>query len=46
MTQKPHTFVADIAHLPPALQYLTKLRRWVLWRWELRTRKDRYAGLD
>jgi hypothetical protein len=40
MTAKPHTYVADIAHLPMALKYLTKLRHWVVWRWELRTRKD------
>ena len=40
MTTKPHTYIADIAHLPPALQHLTKLKRWVIWRWELRTKKN------
>jgi predicted P-loop ATPase len=36
---KPQTYVADIAHLPKALQPITKLNRWVVWRWELRTSK-------
>jgi hypothetical protein len=40
MTQKPLTYVADITQLPKALQYLTKLTRWVVWRWELRKRKN------
>ena len=39
-TSKPHTYVADITHLPPALQHLTRLKRWVVWRWELRTDKN------
>jgi primase-polymerase (primpol)-like protein len=40
MTQKPSTYVADIACLPKALEHLTKLRRWVVWRWELRRRRN------
>jgi type 1 fimbriae regulatory protein FimB/type 1 fimbriae regulatory protein FimE len=32
MTQKPHTYVADITRLPKALQHLTLLKRWVVWR--------------
>jgi hypothetical protein len=36
MTQKPHTYVADIACLPKALQHLTGLKRWVVWKWEWR----------
>lgn len=40
MTQKPCTYVADLAHLPRALQHLTALRRWVIWRWELRTKSN------
>jgi hypothetical protein len=39
MTPKPHTYVADLAHLPKALQKITALRRWVVWRWELRVNK-------
>jgi hypothetical protein len=37
MTTKPCTFNGDLAHLPPALQPLTQLPRWVVWPWELRT---------
>jgi hypothetical protein len=40
MTQKPCTYVADIAHLPKALPHLTTLKRWVVWRWELRKKKN------
>ena len=40
MTQKPHTYVADLARLPKALERITKLKRWVVWRWELRTKKN------
>jgi hypothetical protein len=40
MTPKPHTYVADIAQLPKALQRITLLKRWVVWRWELRTKKN------
>jgi hypothetical protein len=40
MTQKPHIYVADIAHLPKALRHLTKQKRWVLWRWEKRVKKS------
>jgi primase-polymerase (primpol)-like protein len=36
---KPHTYVADLAHLPKALQHITGLKRWVVWRWELRKNK-------
>jgi hypothetical protein len=37
---KPHTYVADITQLPKALQHITRQKRWVVWRWELRKRKD------
>ena len=40
MIQKPHTYIADIANLPKALQPITALKRWVIWRWELRTKKN------
>ena len=40
MTQKPYTYVADLAHLPRALQHITALKRWVIWRWELRTKSN------
>jgi hypothetical protein len=33
VTQKPPTFIADVARLPRALQFLTLLDRWVVWRW-------------
>ena len=36
---KPHTYVADITQLPKALQHITRQKRWVVWRWELRKRK-------
>ena len=39
-TTKPHTYVADITQLPRALQYITGQKRWVVWRWELRKRKN------
>jgi hypothetical protein len=39
MTQKPHTYSADLAHLPTALHDLTEQSRWVVWRWELRINK-------
>jgi predicted P-loop ATPase len=39
MTQKPSTYVADITRLPKALEHLTKLKRWVVWRWELRKKR-------
>jgi hypothetical protein len=37
---KPHTYVADLGKLPKALQHLTTLPRWVVWRWEKRTQKN------
>jgi hypothetical protein len=40
MTQKPHSYVADITQLPKALRLLTGLERWVIWRWELREKKN------
>jgi hypothetical protein len=40
MTQKPQTFVADITQLPRALRQLTSQPRWVVWRWELRAKKN------
>ncbi|MGO9049410.1 MAG: VapE domain-containing protein [Xanthobacteraceae bacterium] len=39
MTAKPHTYLADLAHLPKALQHLTTLKRWVVWKWEQRINK-------
>jgi primase-polymerase (primpol)-like protein len=40
MTQKPHTYVADLTDLPKALQHLTEQKRWVIWRWELRSKPN------
>jgi primase-polymerase (primpol)-like protein len=40
MTPKPHTYVADITRLPKALERITKLKRWVVWRWEKRRKKN------
>ena len=37
---KPETHNGDLANLPPALAQLLGERRWVVWRWELRHRKD------
>jgi primase-polymerase (primpol)-like protein len=37
---KPQTFNADLSMLPPALLPLTQLKRWVVWRWELRASKS------
>jgi primase-polymerase (primpol)-like protein len=34
--KKPRTFNADLTRLPAALLPLTKLRRWVIWKWEER----------
>jgi hypothetical protein len=39
-TVKPHTYAADLGNLPKALQHLTSLPRWVVWRWVKRARKD------
>jgi primase-polymerase (primpol)-like protein len=40
MIQRPHTYIADLTNLPKALQPITQLKRWVVWRWELRTKKN------
>jgi hypothetical protein len=40
MMQKPHTYIADLACLPKALAHLSGHRRWVVWRWELRKKKN------
>jgi hypothetical protein len=40
MTQKPHTFAANLGNLPKALQHLTEQKRWVVWPWELRKKKN------
>jgi hypothetical protein len=40
MTPKPRTYAGDISHLPQALQPLTKHKRWVVWPWQLRKRKN------
>jgi hypothetical protein len=37
-THKPRTFNGDLAHLPDALLPLTKLKRWVIWKWETRSK--------
>jgi hypothetical protein len=44
MTQKPQTFAADLSNLPKALQNLTEQKRWVVWPWELRKRKNGAAA--
>ena len=36
---KPRTFNGDLAHLPHALPPLTRLKHWVVWRWQSRTSK-------
>jgi predicted P-loop ATPase len=33
VTPKPCTYIADVGNLPRALQHITTLRRWVVWRW-------------
>jgi hypothetical protein len=40
MIQKPRVYIADLTQLPRALGCITKEMRWVVWRWELRTRKN------
>ena len=40
MTQKPHTYVADLVKLPKALEHLTKQKRWVIWRWKKVVKKN------
>jgi primase-polymerase (primpol)-like protein len=37
--RKPQTFNGNLANLPAALLPLTKRKRWVIWRWELRQTK-------
>jgi hypothetical protein len=39
MTTKPYTYIADLKHLPKALQKITALKRWVIWCWEPRINK-------
>jgi hypothetical protein len=39
MIQKPRVYVADLACLPKALQWITQQRRWVVWQWELNKQK-------
>jgi hypothetical protein len=41
MTTKPHTYIGDITRLPKALDRIIALKRWVVWRWEKRTKKNR-----
>jgi primase-polymerase (primpol)-like protein len=31
---KPETFNGDLANLPEALEPLTRLHRWCVWKWE------------
>jgi primase-polymerase (primpol)-like protein len=43
MTRRLQGYIADpelLARLPKALQKITTQRRWVVWRWEKRIRKD------
>ena len=40
MSEKPKTYSADLARLPPALQPLTQQDRWVIWPWERRAKKN------
>jgi hypothetical protein len=40
VSPKPRTFNADLANLPAALLPLTRLKRWVIWRWEQRGPKS------
>jgi hypothetical protein len=42
-TIKPHTYIADIAHLPRALQRLTTEKRWVVWRWKRRIKNGKVS---
>jgi predicted P-loop ATPase len=37
---KPVTHLADLTHLPKPLELILGERRWVVWRWTLRTLKD------
>ena len=48
MTQKskPRIFSSDLAQLPIALQWLTKQRRWVVWRWVMRVTGWRQGEVD
>jgi hypothetical protein len=39
VTTPPVTHIADLAHLPKALQPLTEQKRWVVWRWDFRDGK-------
>jgi primase-polymerase (primpol)-like protein len=40
MSVKPPTYVADLTHLPKALERITGQKRWVVWRWEKRVKKN------
>jgi hypothetical protein len=40
MSTKPKTYQGDIAHLPPALEGLTRQDSWVVWSWERRVSKS------
>jgi hypothetical protein len=40
MTAKPESHNADLTHLPAALEPLTHVPHWVLWRWEERRNKQ------
>jgi hypothetical protein len=37
LKSKPASFNGDLAHLPPALHWLTTQERWVVWQWVKRT---------
>jgi hypothetical protein len=37
---KPQTYIADLTRLPKALRHITTMKRWVLWRWEKRVKKN------
>jgi hypothetical protein len=40
VSSRPYTYVADITQLPKALLPITAQKRWVVWRWKRRTKKN------
>jgi hypothetical protein len=43
---KPATYNGNLDHLPPALERLTTERRWLVWRWETRSKKSGEPDLN
>jgi predicted P-loop ATPase len=43
VTPKPCTDIADISNLPRALQHITRLKRWVVWRWTFEHRRSKWT---